>query len=223
MSLSLYLVSIFLGLAGGSYYAIKNFKTGQRSSIQLLLLGIIGFVACFELYAIYLFKQGEHNVVVYNICFFYVETFLLLGYLYAINISKKTRLFIVYFCYAYLAWGIINTLFIQDIQIVPHNYSFLIASLGIVSFCLLFIFQIAKNNQFLDKPLWSLPHFWNTSIVLIFYSSAFLYFISLNVLIEFDLALVNVLGYLNRFVAATMYIVLGFSFYAPMLQPVNHG
>nr|MBI1231231.1 hypothetical protein [Cytophagales bacterium] len=223
MSLSLYLVSIFLGLAGGSYYALTKFKNGQQSGIQLLLLGIIGFVACFELYAIYLYKQGKHNVLVYNICFFYIETFLLLAYLYGINVSKKTRQFIVYFCCTYLAWGIINTVFIQDIQLAAHSYSFLIASLGIVSFCLLFIFQIAKNNEFLDKPLWSIPHFWNTSILLIFYSSAFLYFISLNVLVELDLALVKVLGSFNRFVAGTMYIVLGFSFFAPMFQPTNHG
>lgn len=218
MSLSIYLISILLGLAGGLFYALKYNKNQEKSTTQLLILGLIVFVACFELYAIYLFENGRHNVIVYNICFYYLETFFLMGYLYAINLSKKVRQAILFFSIIYLIWGITNTIFIQDIRITLHNYSLLIASLGILTFCLLFIFEIAKSNKYFERPLWSIPHFWNTSILLIFYSTGFLFFLSLNFLNELDPKLINILGSLNRFVAGTMYLVLGFSFYAPLLQ-----
>ncbi len=222
MSLSIYLVSIFLGLAGGLFYALKINKGQEYSSTQHLILGLIIFVTCFELYAIYLVKNGKHNVIVYNVCFYYLETFFLMGYLYTIHQSKKIRQLILYFSVVYLIWGIVNSFFIQDIWVTMHNYSFLIASLGILSFCLLFIFGIAKNNKYFERPLWSLPHFWNTSILLIFYSTAFLYFLSLNFLHEFDPNLINILGSVNRSVAGTMYIVLGFSYYAPLFQTAEY-
>ncbi|HSI75744.1 MAG TPA: hypothetical protein VK957_07610 [Lunatimonas sp.] len=222
MSVSIYLVSIFLGLAGGLFYALKINKDQEYSNTQRLILGLIIFVTCFELYAIILVNSGRHNLFVYNICFFYLETFILLGYLYAIHQSKRVRQTIFNFSVVYLIWGIINTLLIQDIWITSHNYSFLIASLGILTFCLLYIFGIAKNNKYFERPLWSIPHFWNTSILLIFYSTGFLYFLSLNFLHELDPKLVNILGSINRSVAGTMYIVLGFSYYAPLLQTAEY-
>lgn len=218
MSVSIYLISIFLGLSGGLFYALKINKDNRKSKTQLLILGLLAFVACFELYAIYLVTNGNHNLHVYNICFYYLETFLILGYLYNINHSKRIRTAIKYFSWAYLVWGIINSLFIQDIWRTWHNYSFLMASLSILTFCLAFIFGITKNNHYFDRPLWSIPHFWNTSVLLIFYSSAFLYFISLDVLTGLDSKLVGILGSFNRFVAGTMYIVLGFSYYAHLHQ-----
>lgn len=219
MSVSVYLISILLGLFGALFFALKFNRDQSRSKTQLHILGLIAFVTCFELYAIYLVKSGKYNVIVYNICFNYVETFLIMGYLYAINLSKKIRIAILYFSCFYLIWGIINTLFIQDIRITSHNYSFLIASLGILNFCLLFLFGIAKNNKYIETPLWSIPHFWNTSVLLVFYSSAFLYFLSLNFLSQLDPKFINILASFNRIVAGTMYIVLGFSYYAPLLQP----
>lgn len=223
MSSSVYLLSIFLGLAGGICYTLKINKSYKKSKIQLLILGLILFVACFELYAIYLAKSGRHNRFVYNICFFYLETFLLLGYLYAINLSKKVRRTILYFSLIYLIWGITNSLFIQDIWLTWHNYSYLMASLSILTFCLVFIFGITKNNKYFEQPLWSIPHFWNTSMLLIFYSSGFLYFLSLDFLTELDPKLVDILGSFNRFVAGTMYIVLGFSYYTPLIFSTAHG
>ena len=222
MSLSIYLISIFLGVAGALFYALKFNRNHKKSRTQLLILGLVIFVGFFELYAVYLYKSGKHNVVVYNICFFYLETFLLLGYLYAINLSKKIKQTILYFSFAYLIWGVINTLFIQDIWLTAHNYSILIASLGILAFCLVFLFGITKNNRYFNQSLWSIPHFWNTSVLLIFYSSGFFYFLSLNFLADLDPKFMTILGSFNRFVAGTMYIVLGFSYYAPLLQPAYY-
>lgn len=222
-SVSIYLLSIFLGLAGGLFYTLSSKRTGKKSKTQLLILGLILFVALFESYAIYLVETGKPNVFVYNICFFYLETFLLLGYLYAIHPSKKIRLSILYFSVFYFIWGIINSLFIQDIWLTLHNYSFLMASLSILIFCLAFIFGITKNNTYVERPLWSIPHFWNTSVLLIFYSSVFLYFLSANFLTKADPTLLAVIGSFNRFVAGMMYIVLGFSYFAPLLQPAENG
>jgi len=218
MSTSIYLITIFLGLFGALFYALKFNKDQSRSKTQLLILGLIAFVTCFELYAIYLVNNGRYNLIVYNICFYYMETFLIMGYLYAINLSKKIKKAILYFSCIYLVWGIINTIFIQDIRLTSHNYSFLIASLGILTFCLLFLFGIAKNNEYFERQLWSIPHFWNASLLLIFYSTGFLYLLSLNFIGGLDPKLINILGVLNRSVAGTMYVVLGFSYYAPLFQ-----
>jgi hypothetical protein len=216
MSLSVYLFSILGGLVGALIYAFKVNK--NKSKTQLLILGLIAFVACFELYAIYLVNNGRHNRFVYNICFIYLETFLILGYLSSIIESKKIRKIILYFSLTFLIWGVINSVFIQDIWLTWHNYSFLLASLSILTFSLAFLYGITKNNEYLDRPLLSIPHFWNASILLVFYSSAFLYFISADFLTELDPKLVAILGSFNRTVAGIMYIVLGFSYYAPLLQ-----
>jgi hypothetical protein len=222
MSVFLYLSSIFLGLGGGIFYALRFNEKHQKSDTPYLILGLLVFVTCFELYAIYLVETGRYNVIVYNICFYYLETFILLGYFYAINLSKTIRRSILYFSVIYLTWGVVNTLFIQDIRVTMHNYSFLIASLGILTFCLLFLFGITKHNKYFERPLWTIPHFWNTSVLLIFYSSAFLFFISLNFLNELDPQLVEILGAINRTVAGIMYIVLGFSHYTFLLQPTAY-
>lgn len=222
MSLSIYFISIFLGLAGGLFYVLKVNKTQNNSTTQLLILGLIVFVASFELFAIHLANSKRPNLIVYNICFVYLETFLMLGYLYTIFSSVKIKRSIIYFSLGYLIWGILNIWLIQDIWKSFHNYSYFFASLGIVTFSLLLIFGISKNNLYLDRPLTSIPHFWNCSVILIFYSSGFLYILSANFLVGLDPWFINILGSFNRLVAGTMYLVFGFSYYATLLQPASY-
>jgi uncharacterized membrane protein YqgA involved in biofilm formation len=68
-----------------------------------------------------------------------------------------------------------------------------------------------------EIPLLGIPHFWNIAAILLFYSGSFIYFGSLNITWALDSYYLTILASLNRVFAASLYLLLGFSYYSPLI------
>jgi hypothetical protein len=145
-----------------------------------------------------------------------VETIVILWYLGIIQENKKMRKHISVFILVFLGWALLNSLFLQNIAERILNYTYLLASLGISYFCFYFLFQVFNFQKYRDTSVVSIPYFWQVTAFLIFYTTSVIYFISQSITWDYDLYLNNFLGSINRIFAASMYLLLGLSFYAPM-------
>lgn len=210
-----YNLSILLGFLGILVYNLK-FRT-KKNKPHLIILGLIFFVLCFESYAYYLHSQRQSTFTLYNICYIYLETLIFFCYFNIIAPSSTLKKYTKIFSFFLIAFGIVNT-FTWQTLIEFQSYSFIMSSLGILFFCCLYLLEVIRYNYYSNVTLFAIPHFWNISALLMFYSTTFLLSISLtNIVSHLDPKFVTFLANLNQFFAGLMYIVLGFSFYLPKL------
>ncbi|MEX2512522.1 MAG: hypothetical protein WD398_06425 [Cyclobacteriaceae bacterium] len=161
--------------------------------------------------------SGNTNVLVYNLFFVIGETLLLLGYLRYLMDNREAKRAVIIFSVFFLIWSVVNSLYFQDITGLFQHYTHLLGSLGVVFFSCYIMYKLFLSEGFWDRPLMTVPHFWNVAAILLFYCPNFIYFGSLNLMWDIDRWYLDVLASTNRIFAATLYLILGLSFYSPII------
>ncbi|MEX0883204.1 MAG: hypothetical protein WDZ72_07000 [Cyclobacteriaceae bacterium] len=219
MTPNLYLICLCIGfLFSISFFYFKNkSRLSEESFLHNYVFFIILYVLLFEFYAIYLVVAGKTNVIVYNIFFVIGETLLILGYLRYLMERREAKRAVFIFAMFFLIWAAINGLYFQKITDLFQHYTHLLGSLGILFFSCYIMYKLLLSERFWDRPLFTVPHFWNVAAILLFYSPSFIYFGSLNLMWDIDRWYLNILASTNRIFAATLYLILGLSFYSPII------
>jgi len=217
MTFYAYISCIVVGLLLSLFFYFFKKRHNLHEKSHDFILFIISYVLSFELYAFILVEQGEKNVLIYNIFFVFGETILILIYLGSLIEAKRIKRNVIYFVLFFVAWAIVNTLFIQSPSLIFQQYTHLLGSLGVVIFSCYLMYTLFMADKAGDIPLLSVPHFWNIAAILFFYSGSFIYFGSLNVTWGLDDYYLTILASLNRFFAASLYLIFGFSYYSPLI------
>ena len=217
MTFYAYISCIVVGLLLSLFFYFFKKRHNLQEKSHAFILFIISYVLSFELYAIFLVEQGGKNVLIYNIFFVFGETILILVYLGSLIEAKRVKRNVVYFLLFFISWAVINTLFIQSPILIFQQYTHLLGSLGIVLFCCYLMVSVFMADKYEETSLLGIPHFWNISAILLFYSGSFIYFGSLNVIWDLGDYYITILASLNRIFAATLYLILGFSYYSPLI------
>jgi hypothetical protein len=159
------------------------------------------------------------NSFVINTGYIIIGISLLFVFFYLVlNKNKKTLLLWI----IYILWIIVNSIFFQPIATTFQNYSWGLASLMIIGLSFYFFYSIFSKNQFEGKSLLSIPEFWIISFLMFFYACSFLYFISFSFYYErMEISLYRQLNFLIKILGATMYLIMGLAFYAPLVFKEN--
>ncbi|MCH6235318.1 hypothetical protein [Cognataquiflexum rubidum] len=203
--------------------SLLNFGLKKNNRIQGhgIILGILILVLVFESIGSYTSSMKINNSLLYNICWVYVESLLLVLYFYKFekSTSAKKNIFLVSFLL--LFWGIVNSIFFQPISTVFQFYSFLPNSLFVLVLCVRFLSDTLNLRIFKDWNLIALPHFWISTAILFFYIEAVLVFGLYQFSPQFVIDNVSVIFGFNRMMAGMMYLIFGLSFFLPTLFKRN--
>ncbi|MFN3801367.1 hypothetical protein [Belliella pelovolcani] len=209
-----YLALILLGLLS----SIPHFFLPNRFKKQHVITFFILILAFgLESYGAYTVPKKINNSLAYNLFFVYTETLLILGLFYSIFKEKKPKFFLKIASFAFLLWGILYTIFIENLRAF-HTLSFSIGSLIIILCCIYFLVSIFLKEWYIKEFLMANPLFWITVFIFFFYSATTLYFSSVNLILKIDPNLNSILASINKIMAVTMYLGMGLAFYLPYLN-----
>jgi hypothetical protein len=214
MSGTIYLLVIGLSVL----LSLINFglkKKGTKG--QGIILGLLILVLVFESIGSYTADLNINNSLLYNICWVYIESLLLVVYFYKFEISKTAKKNIILTSFLLLLWGIANSVFFQSISKVFQFYSFFPISLFILTLCVRFLYNMLNLRIFKDWNLITLPHFWICTGILFFYVEAIFVFGLYQFYPQFVIENVSVIFGFNTLMAGTMYLIFGFSFLIPKI------
>lgn len=219
MSGSVYLFVIGLSMVLSLY----NFRLKKNNRIQGhgIIFGILVLVLAFESIGSYTASLKINNSLLYNICWVYIESLLLVLYFYKFEKSTSAKKNILLVSFLLLLWGMVNSVFFQPISTVFQFYSFLPNSLFILVLCVRFLSNMLNLRIFKDWNLIALPHFWISTGILFFYVEAVFVFGLYQVSPQFVVDNVTVIFGFNRMMAGMMYLIFGFAFFLPRIFKRN--
>jgi hypothetical protein len=219
MSNIFYLFVIGLSLA----LSLFNFglKKTKRLKGQEIILGVLLLVLIFESIGSYTASQKINNSLLYNICWVYLESMLLVWYFYKFEKTASAKKNIIFASFLLLLWGIVNSIFFQPISTVFQFYSFLPNSVFVLILCIRFLSNMLNIRIYKDWNLIALPHFWICTAILFFYAEAIFVFGLYQFSPQFVVDNVSVIFGFNRMVAGMMYLIFGMSFFLPTLFKKN--
>jgi hypothetical protein len=210
------LLIIFGMLVSIPYFFFPEREYRKKHLVIFLVLICTSFV---EVRAKQLQLLKIPNSLVINTGYIIIGISLLFVFFYLILDKSKKPLFL---WIIYITWIIINSIFFQPIATTFQNYSWGLASLMIIGLSFYFFYSIFSKNQFEGKSLLSIPEFWIVSFLMFFYACSFLYFISFSFYYErMDITLYMQLNFLIKILGATMYVIMGLAFYAPLVFKEN--
>jgi hypothetical protein len=217
MTFFTYLACIVVGLVLSLFFFYVKRRKKLQGKAHLFIFFIVLYAFSFELYAYFLVEQGYKNVFIYNLFFVFGETLLILFYIKFLAATEKIKRIILYFIILFSLWAVINSIYFQSPDIMFQHYTHLLGSLGVVVFSCTLMYRIFMVDRADEIPLLGIPHFWNIAAILLFYSGSFIYFGSLNITWALDSYYLTILASLNRVFAASLYLLLGFSYYSPLI------
>ena len=203
--------------------SLLNFGLKKNNRLQGhgVILGILILVLVFESIGSYTASMKINNSLLYNICWVYIESLLLVLYFYKFEKSISAKKNILLVSFLLLFWGIVNSIFFQPISTVFQFYSFLPNSLFVLVLCVRFLSDTLNLRIFKDWNLIALPHFWISTAILFFYVEAVLVFGLYQFSPQFVIDNVSVIFGFNRMMAGMMYLIFGLSFFLPTLFKRN--
>ena len=217
-----YIFFIFLSLIFSLlYFVVKNRAQEYRTTHRVISLFILVGLTI-EIIGELTSRYGLNNSLYYNLLFVYGQTSLFIYFFYLISDNIRLRKRIVLLFIFFVCFGLIYSLFFQSIHLNFHNYSYAIGSLTLIVLAINFFMDIFNFNKYEDTNLLAVPYFWIVTVVLFFYSATFFYFTPLRLLYEIDVALIEPVHVVIRFLANLMYVILGLAFYAPLIFKENY-
>lgn len=210
-----YLGIILSSLIGSLLYYF--FRNPKYRHTHLITLFILLFVFFLEAAGEYTASRKIHNLMLYNICWVYLESFLLIYYLYKLENEKPLKKYIQLGVLSITVWGIVNSLWIQPLDTVFQFYSLLPFALLILFLAGRFLYRVLTLQVYAHSNLLAVPHFWIVIGIIFFYVEALLFFGFMNFYPDFDMEIALPWLRFNRVVAAIMYLSFGLSFYTPYL------
>ncbi|WP_200975101.1 hypothetical protein [Echinicola sp. 20G] len=215
MSQTAYLGVILSSLIGSVIYYFYQ-KPAYKNTHKILLL-TLAFVLFLEAAGAFTGSRGINNVMLYNICGTYLQSFLLVSYLKLLEVKKEAKQKINLALMGLYLWGGINSIFIQPIDKVFQLYSMIPFGLFILFLSVRFLYQVLKLRIYADANIVAVPHFWIVTGIIFFYVEALILFGVYHWNPSIDYALLKPWMGLNRAMAGIMYLSFGLSFYTPYL------
>jgi len=212
MTQDLYLLFISIGVIASLFYFFKNNK--KYTNTNKIILGLLIFVLLFELAGNYTANRKINNLILYNICWVYVESILIIGYFYMLHKKATIKNLILISTSLVLFLSLLNAIWLEPFVGTFQFNSFALFSILILGLCIHFLIQILRFRVFQDHNILAIPHFWIVVGILFFYFEALVTFGLIFNVAGLEHRLVIGLLYFNRIVAAGMYLFLGFSFYS---------
>ncbi|GGF33213.1 hypothetical protein [Echinicola rosea] len=215
MSQTAYLGVILCSLVGGVICYFYN-KPTYKSTHKLLLITLL-FVFLLEAVGEYTASKQINNLLLYNVCWIYIESYLIVYYFTLLEHRKKLkRLYFVLFGVA-LMWGLYNSMVIQPIQAVFQYYSLLPMGLLIIGLCARFFYSVIRLEKYPQADLLSIPHLWIVAFITFFYTEALTLFGFMEFYAAANIEIIVAWTKLNRIIAGVMYLSFGLAFYTPHL------
>lgn len=212
---SLYLNTIAIALLGCvSYFFLKKRKL---STANWILLATLFMVLVLETIGYNTGRQKINNSFYYNIGFIHLESLLLIAYFYFLAKPPSIKKTILQLTSVLIAWGVLVSVFLQDIQSSFQFFAFLPYVIFILFLAIRLLNQLVKQQVFENTKLVLVPHFWIGLLITLFYSVAILVFGAYQFLPEFITTHSKVIFGFNRLIAGTMYLVFGFAFFIPLI------
>ncbi|AGA77389.1 hypothetical protein [Echinicola vietnamensis] len=213
MSQIAYLGVILCSLVGGVICYFYN-KPTYKSTHKLLLITLL-FVFLLEAVGEYTASKQINNLLLYNVCWIYIESYLIVYYFSLLEHKKKLRrLYFVLFGVA-MVWGLYNSLFIQPIQTHFQYYSLLPMGLLILGLSVRFFYSVIRLEKYSQADLLSIPHLWIVAFITFFYVEALTLFGFMEFYASANLDIIIAWTKLNRIIAGVMYLSFGLAFYTP--------
>lgn len=210
-----YNILIILGmLCTIPYFFVENNQQRKKHLVIFLILAVISLV---EVLGKHLSLLGQNNTIIYNIGYVLIGLSLKIFFFYLVFIKSKEKAIVLYLIAFFVLWCVLNFLFYQTFGVF-HHYSLVFGSLLILGLCFYYFHGIFFKNWYAGKNLIEVPEFWIISFFMFFYSASFLFFISFSFFYEkMEKDLILQLNLLIKILGATMYMVMGLAFYAPLL------
>lgn len=194
---------------------LKEFRSSHR-----LVFIILTLVSAVEFYGKYLGLRGINNGWIYNIGAVYGETILILFFLAIAVNNQKSKFLLRSTAGAFFLYSMVYTIFFRPIDQF-HNFSVTVASLLIIFGCFYYFFEIMFYDYYLEKQLWKIPDFWVATLLLLFFSSSFLFFAFFPKVIAMDAKLWGTLNFILKLIGGTMYLSFGLVYFLPLLREGN--
>ncbi|UCS95735.1 hypothetical protein KZP23_06670 [Echinicola marina] len=215
MSQIAYLGVILSSLIGSLIFYFYQ-KPAYRTTHKILLF-TLAFVFFLEAAGYFTSSRGINNVLLYNICGTYLQSFLLVYYLKLLEVNKKFKRKTNYVFGGLYIWGIINSLFIQPIDQVFQYYSLAPFGLFILFLSGRFLYQIIKLRVYSDANIMAVPHFWIVTVLIFFYIEVLILLGVNHFIPAIDFEIWKPWLGLNRVFAGLMYLTFSLSFYTPFM------
>lgn len=112
----------------------------------------------------------------------------------------------------YTIFYLSNVIFVQSFFNEFHTYSFMLGSLIVVGFSILYMYELISVETNLEQNILSQPMFWISAGLLFFYSGEFAYMSFFNYLNKLDVALSERLFDIVLILGFLMYILFAIGF-----------
>jgi hypothetical protein len=212
MTQEIYLVFIFLAVLASVIYFFINEK--KYLNTNKIILGLLVFVLLFELAGDYTASRNINNLLLYNICWVYLESLLILGYFYRLHRREAVKKVILVSGSIVLFLSLLNGIWVEPFVGTFQYNSFALFSILIILLSVHFLIQIQKFKVYQNHNILAVPHFWIVVGILFFYLEALVTFGLVFNVAGLEHRIVMLLMQFNRIMAAGMYVFLGFSFYS---------
>jgi len=212
MTQDLYLLFIFIGAVASLLYLFKNNK--RYITTNKIILGLLIFVFFFELLGNWTANRNINNHLVYNVCWVYLESMLIIGYFYMLHKKRRIKQMILIFGGIVLFLSILNTILMESFIASFQYNSFAMFSILIIGLSLHFLLKIFRFQIYQNYNILAIPHFWIVVGIFFFYFEALITFGIIFNIPGLEHRIIIGLMYFNRIMAALMYLFLGFSFYS---------
>ncbi|WP_194776010.1 hypothetical protein [Pararhodonellum marinum] len=215
MGPNLYLILLVISLISGLVYFFQKNTPPDHS--QKVILGILCIVMAMEFSGSFFARKGINNTLLYNLGWIYLESFMLIGYYFTLKKDRKFQKRIFQIAMMLLIWGMVNSMFFQQIDKVFQFYSFLPFGMLIIYLSMNLLLDIINLRFYPKENLLTLPHFWINCFIIFFYIEALLVFGTYQFFPEMVIANVKVIFGFNRLMAGIMYLTFGLAYFIPMI------
>lgn len=150
-------------------YLPKEFK---------VLLAFLVYNCLMDYTSITLAHMGYHTIIIVNL--YSLFEFIFLSLYFVPSFSKPKQLYVKLFAAAFLAFGILNLLFLQNGELQFTTYTRALASVTLIIYAM---HSFYKQSKVEDTEWGSTPHNWvNTGILLYYASNLFMFLFTTTLL-----------------------------------------
>jgi len=188
-------------------------QTQKRNKMLLYFIPFLFLTVIVEFIGGLYLSKGLRNYWMYNV--FTTIEFVFYSLLFYTNFKKILfKKLIIIFIPFFIAFIILNMLFVQGINKTFNTYTFLLGSFFIVIFCCCFFYESVLPDK-IDQQLSKQPFFWICSGLLIFYLGS----VIINALFEYlrnnDLQAegIRIYGIINNSLNVILYSSFSIAFY----------
>lgn len=222
MQWNIFHICLFLGLIlSAAYFRVKK-PTREYLLIHKVVFAILLITVVSEIVWQSTHTSPSESVFLYNILFILLRITLILILIYFFPFSCEIQNKILMALGLFLIYGLVNSIWIQPIELVIQSYSQLFGNGIILLFSLIFFKDIIRQSRFKDKNLLSLPYFWIATFILFSFGESFIFYFFSTLFFPVQLKNLGFIQMFVQFFSGLMFLVFGVAFYIPKLFDKKH-